>query len=168
MAALDRFHCILDFRKKPKRFKGLFARNLSLVLEIWVWYFAREKRGTSDTTFLCWIWKYFRNWYTEPYMWVFFIFIVFSYYNNRLSISKVDYKMLHELFQTFSPKQHNTQKCKTLVFMAYIHWTEVISSHHTLFAPVQKVKIVLTKFEFCKKVQGFVKILQIMSFQNDW
>ena len=50
----------------------------------------------------------------------------------------------------------------------YLHWTEVISSHHTIFAPVQKVKIALTKFKFCKKVQNFVKTLQIMSFQNDW
>ena len=49
-----------------------------------------------------------------------------------------------------------------------IHWTEVISSHHTIFAPVQKVKVALTKFKFYKKVQGFVEILQIMSFQNDW
>ena len=49
----------------------------------------------------------------------------------------------------------------------WLHWTEVISSHHTIFAPVQKVKIALTKFKFYKKVQGFVKTLQIISFQND-
>ena len=49
-----------------------------------------------------------------------------------------------------------------------IHWTEVISSHHTIFAPVQKVKIALTKFKFYQKFQGFVEILQMMSFQNDW
>ena len=47
-----------------------------------------------------------------------------------------------------------------------LHWTEVISSHHTIFAPVQRVKIALTKFKFYKKVQGFVETLQIMSFQN--
>ena len=29
-----------------------------------------------------------------------------------------------------------------------IHWTEVISSHHTIFAPVQKVKIAPTNFKF--------------------
>ena len=52
--------------------------------------------------------------------------------------------------------------------MVFIHWTEVISSHHTIFAPVQKVTIALTKFKFYKKIQGFVKTLQIMSFQNDW
>ena len=52
--------------------------------------------------------------------------------------------------------------------MLNIHWTEVISSHYTIFAPVQKVKIALTKFKFYKKAQGFVEILQIMSFQNDW
>ena len=54
------------------------------------------------------------------------------------------------------------------IFGVYIHWTEVISSHHTIFAPVQKVKIDLTKFKIYKKVQGFVKTLQIMSFQNYW
>ena len=48
-----------------------------------------------------------------------------------------------------------------------IHWTELISSHHTIFAPVQKLKIALPKFKFHKKVQGFVETLQIMSFQND-
>ena len=51
--------------------------------------------------------------------------------------------------------------------MLYLHWTEVISSHHTIFAPIQKVKLTLTKFKFYKKVQGFVETLQIMSFQND-
>ena len=40
--------------------------------------------------------------------------------------------------------------------------------HHTIFAPVQKVKIALLKFKFYEKVQGFVETLQIMSFQNDW
>ena len=30
----------------------------------------------------------------------------------------------------------------------HIHWNEVISSHHTIFAPVQKIKITLTKFKF--------------------
>ena len=44
----------------------------------------------------------------------------------------------------------------------HVHWTEVISSHHTIFAPIQKVKIALTKFKFYKKVQGFVETLQIM------
>ena len=48
-----------------------------------------------------------------------------------------------------------------------IHWTEVISSHHTIFAPVQKVEIALTKFKSYGKVQGFVETLQIMSFEND-
>ena len=48
--------------------------------------------------------------------------------------------------------------------LATIHWTEFISSHHTIFAPVQKVKITLAKF---KKAQGFVKTLQVMSFQNN-
>ena len=45
---------------------------------------------------------------------------------------------------------------------------EVISSHHTIFAPVQKVKIALIKLKLYKKDQGFVKTLQIMSFRNDW
>ena len=49
-----------------------------------------------------------------------------------------------------------------------LHWTQVISSHHTIFAPVQKVKIAFTKFKFYKKVQGFIETLQIMSFQNVW
>ena len=49
-----------------------------------------------------------------------------------------------------------------------IHWTEVISSHHTIFALVQNVKIALTKFKIYKKVQGFVETLKIMSFENDW
>ena len=49
-----------------------------------------------------------------------------------------------------------------------LHWTEVISSHYTIFAPVQKFKVALTKFNFYKKVQGFVETLQIMSFQNYW
>ena len=49
-----------------------------------------------------------------------------------------------------------------------LHWTEVISSHHTIFAPVQKVKITLTKFKLYQKAQGFVETLQIMSFQNKW
>ena len=35
-----------------------------------------------------------------------------------------------------------------------------------MFAPAQKVKIALTKFKFYEKVKGFVKTLQIMSFQN--
>ena len=52
--------------------------------------------------------------------------------------------------------------------MCHIHWTEVISSHHKIFAPVQKVKIALTKFKFYKNVQGFVETLQIIPFQNDW
>ena len=59
---------------------------------------------------------------------------------------------------------------KIMVLIVYvrnnIHWTEVISSLHTIFAPVQKVKIALTKFKFYKKVQVFVETLQIMSFQN--
>ena len=46
-----------------------------------------------------------------------------------------------------------------------IHWTEVISSHHTIFAPVWKVKIAVTKFKFYKKVQGFVETLHICNFK---
>ena len=57
--------------------------------------------------------------------------------------------------------------CKLQV-RKYIHWTEVMSSHRTIFAPVQKIKITVTKFKFYKKVQGFVETLQIISFQNDW
>ena len=37
-----------------------------------------------------------------------------------------------------------------------------------MFAPVQKVKITLTKFKLYKKVQVFVETLHIMSFQNGW
>ena len=49
-----------------------------------------------------------------------------------------------------------------------IHWTEVISSHYTIFSPIQKVIIAFPKVKFYKKVQGFGETLQIMSFQNDW
>ena len=54
-----------------------------------------------------------------------------------------------------------------------LHWTEVISSHHTIFAPVQTVKMVLTKFKFYKKVQGFVEtllyhILLLPWYSNEW
>ena len=40
-------------------------------------------------------------------------------------------------------------------------------SHHTIFAPVQKVKTTLAKFKFYKKAQVFVETLQIVSFQNE-
>ena len=54
------------------------------------------------------------------------------------------------------------------LILAGIHWTEVIGSHQTIFAPIQIVKIALTKFKFYEKVLGFDETLQIMSFQNDW
>ena len=46
-----------------------------------------------------------------------------------------------------------------------IHWTEVISSHHTIFAPVQKVNIALTKFKFYKKVQGLSSLCKLWHFK---
>ena len=49
--------------------------------------------------------------------------------------------------------------------IGYIHRTEVISSHQIIFAPVQRVKIALTKFKFYKKVQGFVETLQLCHFK---
>ena len=42
-----------------------------------------------------------------------------------------------------------------LLFLLYL--TEVISGHLTFLAPVQKVKIALTKFWFYEKNQGFVE-----------
>ena len=36
-----------------------------------------------------------------------------------------------------------------------------------IFAPVQKIKITLIKFQFFEKNPGFVKTLQIISFRND-
>ena len=68
---------------------------------------------------------------------------------------------------------HNNLITEKEVFVALkhsgccMHWTEVISSHHPIFAPVQKVKIALTKFIFYEKVKCFVETQQIMSFQND-
>ena len=45
--------------------------------------------------------------------------------------------------------------------------TAPIGGHFTFFSPVQKIKIVLTKFLCYDKIQGFVETLQIISFQND-
>ena len=50
-----------------------------------------------------------------------------------------------------------------LIHCTCIH--EVLSGHHSLFAPVQKVKIGITKFKLYKKVQGFVETLQICYFK---
>ena len=54
------------------------------------------------------------------------------------------------------------------VYLKLVEYTEPKLNVATIqfFAPVQKVKIALTKFKLYKKVQGFVETLQIMSFQN--
>ena len=93
-------------------------------------------------------------------------------YVFRRSYCKISF-----FFQKFT--KHSTFNSKdgyVLVFVQILYYhknipytlNEVISSHHTIFAPVQKVKIALTKFKLYQKAQGFVETLQIMSFQNDW
>ena len=76
-----------------------------------------------------------------------FIYILYTCNNNSFKISML-----------ISYLQINLLNCE-MRFSHDIHWTQVISSHHAIFAPVQKVKIPLTKFKFNKKVQGFVETL---------